>query len=143
VYGDFRGRFAAFTRLRSVLLRGRIRAHVFSGIEFMMFVFIVGPVVRWIIGVTVIAAVLMVAFEVLLIYKLWTATRSFERRMASTVPVQPAGSSAQASAGSSAQASAGSSAGSSAGPSAASAAGSQDAVEQGDVGQGAEAAFGI
>jgi phosphatidylglycerophosphate synthase len=109
VYGDFRSRFSLFVRLRNLLLRGRIRAHVVSGIEFMMFVFIVGPVVHWIIGVTLISAGLMIAFELLLIYKLWTATISFTRRMA--VPVQPAGS--------------------------------EDAVEQGDVGQGAEAALGV
>jgi phosphatidylglycerophosphate synthase len=92
VYGDFRDRFALFVRMRNLLLRGRIRAHVISGIEFMMFVFIVGPVVNWVIGVTLISAGLMVAFEMLLIYKLWTATRSFARRLAATVPAQALGS---------------------------------------------------
>lgn len=86
VYSDFRGRFSLFVRLRNTLLRGRIRAHVISGIEFMMFVFIVGPVVNWVIGVTLIASALMIAFELLLIYKLWTATRSFARRI--SVPAQ-------------------------------------------------------
>jgi len=109
VYGDFRGRFGLFTRMRDLLLRGRIRAHVISGIEFMMFVFIVGPIVHQVIVVTLIAAALMIAFELLLIYKLWTATRSFARRVA--VPAQ--------------------------------AAASEDAVQQGDVGQGAEATLGV
>jgi phosphatidylglycerophosphate synthase len=90
VYGDFRDRFALFVRMRRLLLRGRIRAHVISGIEFMMFVFIVGPVVNWIIGVTLIAAGLMIAFELLLIYKLYTATKSFARRI--SVPAQPGAS---------------------------------------------------
>jgi phosphatidylglycerophosphate synthase len=111
VYGDFRDRFTLFVRLRALLLRGRIRVHVVSGIEFMMFVFIVGPVVGWVIGVTLISAGLMMAFELLLIYKLWAATISFGRRMATALPVQ--------------------------------AAGSEDVVEQGDVGQGAEAAFRV
>jgi hypothetical protein len=92
VYGDFRGRFALFVRMRNLLLRGRIRAHVISGIEFMMFVFIVGPVLNQVIAVTLVAAALMIAFEMLLIYKLWTATRSFARRMRAVVPVQPTGS---------------------------------------------------
>jgi phosphatidylglycerophosphate synthase len=92
VYNDFRDRFALFVRMRNLLLRGRIRAHVISGIEFMMFVFIVGPVVNWIIGVTMISAGLMIAFEMLLIYKLWTATRSFTRRMAAALPAQARGS---------------------------------------------------
>jgi phosphatidylglycerophosphate synthase len=111
VYNDFRSRFTHFMRLRNLLLRGRIRAHAFSGIEFMMFVFIVGPIVNLIIGVTLISAGLMVAFEMLLIYKLWTATLSFAGRMAAAVPAQ--------------------------------AVASEDAVEQGDVGQGAEAALGV
>jgi phosphatidylglycerophosphate synthase len=92
VYGDFRDRFALFMRLRNLLLRGRIRAHVISGIEFMMFVFIVGPVINWIIGVTLISGALMIGFELLLIYKLWTATKSFARRLAKAVPPQPVSS---------------------------------------------------
>ena len=111
VYGEFRERFGLFMRVRDLLLRGRIRAHVISGIEFMMFVFIVGPVVNWVIGVTLISAALMIAFELLLIYKLWSATKSFARRMAKAVPPQPVSS--------------------------------EDAVHQGDVGQGAEAALGV
>jgi hypothetical protein len=111
VYGDFRDRFSLFVRMRNLLLRGRIRAHVISGIEFMMFVFIVGPVLNQVIAVTLVAAALMIAFELLLIYKLWTATRSFARRVRAAVPAQPAGS--------------------------------ENPVEQGDIGQGAEAALGV
>jgi phosphatidylglycerophosphate synthase len=82
VYGDFRTRFSFFVRIRNVLIRQRIRAHVISGIEFMMFVFIVGPVVNWIIGTTLVSAALLAGFELLLIYKLWTATKSYDRQMA-------------------------------------------------------------
>jgi phosphatidylglycerophosphate synthase len=89
VYGDFRDRFALFVKLRNLLLRQRIRAHVVSGIEFMMFVFIVGPVLDRIAVVTLVAAALVVAFELLLIYKLWSATKSFGRRIAAMPPVQP------------------------------------------------------
>jgi phosphatidylglycerophosphate synthase len=88
VYGDFRDRFSLFVRLRNALLRQRVRAHVFSGIEFMMFVFILGPVLDQVIVVTLVSAGLMGAFELLLIYKLWTATKSFARRLAATVPPQ-------------------------------------------------------
>ncbi len=82
VYGDFRSRFGAFVRLRNRLVGRRIRAHVFSGIEFQMFVFIVGPLTGWIIGTTTVAAVLLSAFELLLIVKLWTATRSYVTHLA-------------------------------------------------------------
>jgi len=87
VYSDFRTRFGLFVRIRNMLIRQRIRAHVISGIEFMMFVFIVGPVVNWIIGTTVITSSLFVAFELLLIYKLWTATKTYERKMVALVKI--------------------------------------------------------
>jgi phosphatidylglycerophosphate synthase len=82
VYGDFRNRFGAFVKIRNVLVRQRIRAHVISGIEFQMAVFIVGPLIHLIVGVTLTASALLVAFELLLIFKLWTATRSYVRHLA-------------------------------------------------------------
>jgi len=90
VHSDFRNRFGLFIRFRNALIRQRIRAHVFSGIEFMMFVFIVGPLVNWIVGVTLISSALMAAFELLLIYKLFTATKTYERKMAAgpKIPAQ-------------------------------------------------------
>ncbi|AGZ45193.1 CDP-alcohol phosphatidyltransferase family protein [Actinoplanes friuliensis] len=64
-------------RLRAALLRHRIRTHLVSGIEFEMAVFIIGPLTGWIIGTSLVAGALMVAFELLLIVKLWRATRGF------------------------------------------------------------------
>jgi hypothetical protein len=81
VYGDFRSRFGGFTRLRNRLVGRRIRAHLFSGIEFQMFVFIVGPVTHQVIGVTLASSALLIAFELLLIYKLWTATKNFTTQL--------------------------------------------------------------
>ncbi|MEV6306516.1 CDP-alcohol phosphatidyltransferase family protein [Actinoplanes sp. NPDC051861] len=89
VHGDFRTKFGLFVTVRNFLLRQRIRAHVFSGIEFMMFVFILGPVLDQIVVVTLLSAVLMVAFEALLVYKLWTTTKTFTKRIAKLEP-QPA-----------------------------------------------------
>jgi phosphatidylglycerophosphate synthase len=82
VHGDFRSRFGAFLRLRHFLQGQRIRPHLFSGIEFMMFVFIIGPVTGLIVLVTVASGLLLLAFEALLIYKLWTTTRTFHRKLA-------------------------------------------------------------
>ncbi|WP_430782670.1 CDP-alcohol phosphatidyltransferase family protein [Actinoplanes sp. G11-F43] len=82
VHGDFKTKFSAFVRVRNFLLRQRIRAHVFSGIEFMMFVFIIGPVTGQIAIVTIGSGVLLVAFEALLVFKLWTTTKTFARRLA-------------------------------------------------------------
>ncbi|MEU4162822.1 CDP-alcohol phosphatidyltransferase family protein [Actinoplanes sp. NPDC026670] len=83
VHGDFRKRFGLFLQVRNFLLRQRIRVHLFSGIEFMMFVFIVGPLINQIVVVTIVSGVLLLAFEALLVFKLWTTTRTFHRRLAS------------------------------------------------------------
>jgi phosphatidylglycerophosphate synthase len=91
MYGDFHGRFGSFRALRSRLFGRRIRAHLFSGIEFQMFVFIVGPATSLIIATTLVSAALLIAFELLLIYKLWSATKSFARHLAeASVPAQRA-----------------------------------------------------
>jgi phosphatidylglycerophosphate synthase len=82
VHGDFLTRFSSFVGIRNALLNQRIRVHVISGIEFMMFVFIVGPVIGQIIGTTIVISVLFVGFELLLIYKLWTTTKTFNKRLA-------------------------------------------------------------
>jgi hypothetical protein len=89
VYGDFRNRFGTFVNVRNKLVRRRIRAHVISGIEFQMAVFIIGPLTHWIIGATLVAAGLLVAFELMLILKLWTATRSYARHLAEAAAVGP------------------------------------------------------
>jgi phosphatidylglycerophosphate synthase len=82
VYGDFRRRFGAFVKVRNVLVGRRIRAHVFSGIEFQMFVFIVGPLAHAVVATTAVSAAVLVGFELLLIVKLWTATRSYVGHLA-------------------------------------------------------------
>jgi phosphatidylglycerophosphate synthase len=84
VYRGFRSRFRHFVRVRDALVRRRIRAHLISGIEFQMAVFIVGPLTGWIAGTALVASALLAAFEALLIYKLWIATRD----AGSQIPVQ-------------------------------------------------------
>jgi phosphatidylglycerophosphate synthase len=98
VYGDFRTRFSTFVKIRNFLVRGRIRAHVVSGIEFQMAVFIIGPVTGLIIGSAIVAGALLVAFELLLIFKLWTATRSYRGHLAqpADTPAQRVGGGAEA-----------------------------------------------
>jgi hypothetical protein len=68
---------ATYVRARNWLLRRRIRMHLVSGIEFEMFVFIIGPLVGWITGVTIASIVLLLGMEAALIFKLWLATRRF------------------------------------------------------------------
>jgi phosphatidylglycerophosphate synthase len=82
VYGDFRAKLGPLVKLRNALAAQRIRAHLFSGIEFQMFVFILGPVTNQIMAFTILSAVLLAAFELLLIYKLYSATKVYTRELA-------------------------------------------------------------
>lgn len=78
----FRTRFPWYLRIRDWLARRRVRAHLVSGIEFQMAVFIIGPLCNAIIPVTVTAGLLMLVFEIAIIYKLWLSTRDFALAMA-------------------------------------------------------------
>ena len=82
VYGDFRAKLGPLMKVRNSLARQRIRAHLFSGIEFQMFVFILGPLTNQVVFFTVLSAVLLAAFELLLIYKLYSATKVYGRELA-------------------------------------------------------------
>ncbi|TQN33535.1 CDP-alcohol phosphatidyltransferase-like enzyme [Haloactinospora alba] len=84
---SFNSRFPWYWRLRTALRDRRIRPHLFSGIEFQMGTFIVAPLVGTVsaVGMLVVvaaSAVLMLGFELLLVYKLWLSTREFSRILA-------------------------------------------------------------
>ncbi|WP_067504184.1 CDP-alcohol phosphatidyltransferase family protein [Actinoplanes sp. TFC3] len=64
-------------KVRHLLLSRRIRTHLFSGIEYEMTVFIIGPLTGLIIPFAVLAGALMLVFELRLIYRLWQSTRAF------------------------------------------------------------------
>jgi len=73
---------SAYERLRNALLRHRIRIHLFSGIEFEMTVFIIGPLIGFVFWTSVAAAVLLLMFEALLVFRLMQLIRRWERDMA-------------------------------------------------------------
>ncbi|WP_430783705.1 CDP-alcohol phosphatidyltransferase family protein [Actinoplanes sp. G11-F43] len=64
-------------RIGETLRRNRIRTHLFSGIEYEMFVFIVGPITGLMFSVTIAAGVALLAFESFLIFKLLRACQKF------------------------------------------------------------------
>lgn len=78
---EFRRRFPWWTRCRSFLMRHRIRAHLISGIEFQMGVFIIGPALDSIGVATVVSGALLLVFELAIIYKLLLSTRDFARTL--------------------------------------------------------------
>jgi phosphatidylglycerophosphate synthase len=73
---------ASYIRARNWLLRRRIRMHLVSGIEFEMFVFIIGPLTGWVIGVSIVSIVLLLGMEAALVFKLWLATRRYTVQLA-------------------------------------------------------------
>ncbi|MDA8370876.1 MAG: CDP-alcohol phosphatidyltransferase family protein [Nocardiopsaceae bacterium] len=93
---SFNSRFPWYARFRDTLREHRVRPHLFSGIEFQMGCFIVAPVVGafsttgmlLVIGVS---AMLMMAFELLLVYKLWLSTKEFSRVLAGIEETAPHG----------------------------------------------------
>jgi phosphatidylglycerophosphate synthase len=78
----FRSKFRFYNRFRHTLRRRRIRPHLWSGIEFQMFVCIVGPLTNQVLAFMIAAAGLLLIFEVILVYKLWLNVRDFDRAMA-------------------------------------------------------------
>ncbi|WP_046470085.1 CDP-alcohol phosphatidyltransferase family protein [Allosalinactinospora lopnorensis] len=80
----FNSRFPWYSRFRDMLQRHRVRPHLVSGIEFQMGTFVVAPLVGavsvnamlWVIALS---AAAMMAFELLIVYKLWLSTREFTR----------------------------------------------------------------
>jgi phosphatidylglycerophosphate synthase len=81
LHEQFRDRFPWYIRVRRAMLRTRIRPHLISGIEFQMFVFIVGPLIGQILWTTVVSAALLMLFELVIMYKFWLSTRDFTRVM--------------------------------------------------------------
>jgi phosphatidylglycerophosphate synthase len=73
------GRFLA---VRDFLTRHRMRAQLISAIEFQMAVFILGPALDMVMGVTIVAGSLLLFFELAMIVQFWLSTRTFNRQMA-------------------------------------------------------------
>ncbi|MEU8240313.1 CDP-alcohol phosphatidyltransferase family protein [Actinoplanes missouriensis] len=69
-------------RVGNTLRRNRIRTHLFSGIEYEMFVFIVGPLLGLVIPVTILAGAGLLAFEMFLILRLLRACQQHPARLA-------------------------------------------------------------
>ncbi|MGW2281407.1 CDP-alcohol phosphatidyltransferase family protein [Streptomyces sp. NPDC001770] len=82
LHAQFRHRFPWYQRVRHAMLRSRIRPHLISGIEFQMFIFIVGPLIGRILMTTLVSAILLGAFELIIMYKFWLSTRDFTKVMA-------------------------------------------------------------
>ena len=70
-----------YERVRNALLRRRIRIHLFSGIEFEMTVFIIGPLIGFVFWTSVVAGALLLVFEALLVFRLSQLIARWKRDM--------------------------------------------------------------
>lgn len=64
-----------YLRVRSALLRRRIRMHLVSGIEFQMAAFVVGPLTGLVLPVVAVTGGLLVAFEIALVVRFCRSSR--------------------------------------------------------------------
>jgi phosphatidylglycerophosphate synthase len=72
---------STYERVRNALLRHRIRIHLFSGIEFEMTVFVVGPLIGLVFWTSIVAGVLLLVFEALLVLRLAQLIGRWKRDM--------------------------------------------------------------
>ncbi|MBB4934558.1 phosphatidylglycerophosphate synthase [Lipingzhangella halophila] len=92
----FFSRFPWYARFRDTLMRHRVRPHLVSGIEFQMGTFIIAPLVGAVTTTGMLTAIAlsaagMLAFEALLVYKLWLSTKEFTRVVSAMEEASPLG----------------------------------------------------
>jgi hypothetical protein len=80
----FNRRVPWYPTFRDWMLRHRIRTHLVSGIEFQMFVFIIGPLSNQVLPVMIVAGAGLFGFELVIMVKLGMAMREFARLNATT-----------------------------------------------------------
>ena len=86
LHRSFFARFGWWPRFRDAVMRYRVRPHLFSGIEYQMFIFVLGPLVDLVLPVAIFSAAAMLVFELALVYKLWLSSKDFERQMRRVTP---------------------------------------------------------
>lgn len=76
---EFKSKFTWFMKVREFLINKRIRVHLFSGIEYQMFIFIIGPIIGLIPETIIVSSVIFALFELAIMYKLWLSTKDFNK----------------------------------------------------------------
>jgi phosphatidylglycerophosphate synthase len=86
LHSSFFARFGWWPRFRDAVMRYRVRPHLFSGIEYQMFVFVLGPLFDLVLPFALFSAAAMLLFELALVYKLWLSSKDFDRQMRLVTP---------------------------------------------------------
>ncbi|MFC4075602.1 CDP-alcohol phosphatidyltransferase family protein [Salinithrix halophila] len=76
---EFKSKFSTYLRVRDFFLNKRIRMHLFSGIEYQMFIFVLAPIFGLIKETIIVGTILLLAFEAAILYKIWLSTKDYER----------------------------------------------------------------
>jgi phosphatidylglycerophosphate synthase len=90
LHQSFFARFGWWPRFRDAVMRHRVRPHLFSGIEYQMFIFVVGPLFDAVVPFVLGSALLLLLFEVALVYKLLLSSKDFDRQMRRLAPTTAA-----------------------------------------------------
>ena len=86
LHQSFFARFGWWPRLRDAVMRHRVRPHLFSGIEYQMFIFVVGPLLDLVLPTILFSAAGLLLFELGLVYKLMLSSRDLEKEMRRRAP---------------------------------------------------------
>lgn len=78
---EFKSKFTWFMKLRDFFINKRIRMHLFSGIEYQMFIFIIGPIIGFIPETIIVSSIIFALFELAIMYKLWLSTKDFKKEI--------------------------------------------------------------
>jgi phosphatidylglycerophosphate synthase len=90
LHNTFFARFGWWPGFRDAVMRHRIRPHLFSGIEYQMFIFVLGPLFDAVVPFVIVSAALLLLFEVALVYKLLLSSKEFDRQMRRLSPATAA-----------------------------------------------------
>ncbi len=82
--GEVVSRFPAYLNIRAFFINRRVRLHLISGIEYQMFIFIISPIIGLIPEGVILSSILMILFELAVIYKLWLMTLDYQRQINKT-----------------------------------------------------------
>jgi phosphatidylglycerophosphate synthase len=81
LHRSFFARFGWWAGFRDAVMRHRVRPHLFSGIEYQMFIFVLGPLFDAVVPFALFSAAGLLVFEVALVYKLLLSSKDFDRQM--------------------------------------------------------------
>jgi phosphatidylglycerophosphate synthase len=86
LHRSFFARFGWWAGFRDAVLRHRVRPHLFSGIEYQMFIFVLGPLFDAVVPFIIFSVIGLLVFEVALVYKLLLSSKDFDRQMRRLAP---------------------------------------------------------